>query len=517
MIFSLCLVLILITYTRSIPQNFEIDVVRVKLYRKEESFPPQFNGLNILASMIDREMAYYELEQINLPVFQESNQNPSLSSHSGRILGETQSGWTQNNQGRMLPPWNPREFNRDYLKLLTEDDKKSLKTSSRANYYGKIKLGAFKSYYDLQFTFQSAENIVIDYSCQNCSGQSSELLYSCEKDHSCSTLSKRQKLNNGALEGDTCETSMWLKRYDIEEVEVPFQFLLVKKSTQTFPYAGLISLTPNNSLFQNIVNQGLIYRRVLGLHYKSVTMNDDDSFLVCGGIEEHYKNEDFEYINFKLVDSKVVIHIEGLIMRKNQIQPRPMYGLQNYNVRFDESNLFISLPLNLLESIKDNLAQMQINCYIDAEQSPGVLICDKEKNHFPIISLIVSGREINIDPSIYAGVCKIQDGVKLCFTRLAVSLENEIELGEPFFMNYFVLFDYENLKIGLSYPKSQQIVDWSIFDNTIVLLILLILFGLIIIGGIICIRKRREERKRDSFRNLVEENRDKNVTIEMKK
>src|SRR5690348_16638252 len=106
-------ILALVGLIKGIPQNLEIEVVRVRLFREASSFPPSFDGLNILQSAIETDMLNYQLTNIYLPTFQTEPQTLQETTNFERILGETATTWTKNNQGRYLPSWNPVEFSKD--------------------------------------------------------------------------------------------------------------------------------------------------------------------------------------------------------------------------------------------------------------------------------------------------------------------------------------------------------------------------------------------------------------------
>ncbi len=102
MMIFLLIISSIIGLTTAIPQNLEIDVVRIKLYRQGENYPPLFNGLKILESMMNQDMLSYQVEHVYLPVFEESQHKELKNETSKRVLEEIQSGWTKNSKEKLF-------------------------------------------------------------------------------------------------------------------------------------------------------------------------------------------------------------------------------------------------------------------------------------------------------------------------------------------------------------------------------------------------------------------------------
>lgn len=498
----------------AIPQNLGLTIVKVPLSRESIPFPPLLH----IAGIVEKQLLNFKIQNIVLPVFDKHYQQV-LPTTTQTLITENSDGWQENKDGKLLPIWNPQEFDKDYLDLLNEDQKNLIESSSRISYEGQLRIGSLENLVSVEFGLNTDNNYLLSPECQNCSKGDQKTYFKCDSSNECEIIEKNVQFKD--FVGDKCKTLLYFKKYEIiEDAPVQMEFYSIKQSNIEFKAVGKISLKTSSKLPDEFIEKKLINEKVFGLHYQSDLVNEDKSFLILGGIEEHYRQDDFTFIPAKIKNYAFTFSIDGMIAQITQDKLKTIYGLQKYDVVLDESSIFLKLPLAVLQTLKDTLGQLDIHCYIDREMASGVLVCDKESNQLPIITFVVQGKEISILPSIYGGVCKTIKDVKLCFTKFSVSINDQIVFGEPLFVNYFVLFDIDNNRLGFSRPKTQQIVDWSIFDNAIAFLLLLIVSGGLILTGIICIRVNSRSRE-VPFQNFNDENSNhksrKPVTIELKK
>ena len=184
----------------------------------------------------------------------------------------------------------------------------------------------------------------------------------------------------------------------IEETEISFRYILANEVHDPLPREGIAGINPSGNLISNLYSNGGIRKKQIGIHYGK-RFNSEESFIVLGGMEEHYKSQDF--IVLPLIynnNNGFLLNSEGISIRKNGAKPKYIYGLQQYDLYLDQTSLSILFPLSILNKIIADFEQFDIYCYIDAEYTPGMMVCNEVKYKYPIISIISSGREVAIEP-----------------------------------------------------------------------------------------------------------------------
>jgi hypothetical protein len=167
---------------QSIPQNLDIDVVKVVLTKEGSKFP----RFTQLMGVVPGQFLNFKMKRVVMPVFEHIKQIAQPSKTSEVLFNKITSNWEANPKGRILPPWNPREFDKTHMDLLNTSQIQAIETNSKIFYSGEIRLGDPENKLNVQFSLNDDHNIILSSDCNSCSSQKGYPTYDCSTSASCS-------------------------------------------------------------------------------------------------------------------------------------------------------------------------------------------------------------------------------------------------------------------------------------------------------------------------------------------
>lgn len=290
------------------------------------------------------------------------------------------------------------------------------------------------------------------------------------------------------------------------------RFIAVTHEYITIPSDGVLGLAYNtDGPFYELIKAGY-YKPIFALQ----TGKHDDSRITFGGVDKHYKKADEAGIPFTKADSNDwSVDVGGLSFNGQTID-----DIEYRGAKLDLSSPMLTLPKSVFTNFKTTLADPKFP-YKTTQSSSGQFTIPKTncpERDFPSLKFSFSEIEgkATIDAEI-PGISVLKQNGADC--DIMIQEGDKYILGDPFLINYYLVFDQDNDKIGITKSSTNQFpgpVDpKSDFPMWIVIAAVVVALVLVVIVVLICRRRRgNQDDEARAIYKQVEERTNKEETYE---
>ncbi|CDW83892.1 eukaryotic aspartyl protease family protein [Stylonychia lemnae] len=342
--------------------------------------------------------------------------------------------------------------------LYADDDikkgviEKDLQNYYNVQYYGKLFMGSQQEEMTLIFDTGSSWLWVPSQNCKDCHTKAK--LYDTKKSYKyrqVGTTPLNVRYGAGNVWGYKSQDQVCLEKNKPETCIINYNFLAVDQATDLsgLQCDGIIGLAPSTQFTQSdlfidkLFMNGIINERVFSISFGG---QDEKSKIIFGGYDLKYARENQSLTWNTLVD----INYWTLQLNSAKIG-NYQFKLDTNKVIIDSGTSYILMPTDDFSEFKQYLAGKGLDCSTDTGKTDLYYCSCYTTSHsdFDDLQVTIGANTYHIPSTSYLDKQNLK-----CYFRIQQQKFTQKSgfwiLGDIFLINYYAVFDYENLRVGFA-------------------------------------------------------------------